>query len=289
MVGIENVVALIGWPLGHSMSPLIQNAAFLELGLDSWIYVAMPVSKYPYIRIKEAILGLKALGFKGANITVPYKESVVPYLDQLSDDARNIGAVNTVVVDEHGSLVGHNTDGLGLIKDLHDHQINPAELDILLLGAGGSARSVAHSLLKEGCLGMSILNRNKNKADDIANKLAQAFPKVKLRTGVLDKDTLKQLPHHTLVINCTSLGMRPYQDQMPWDENISFSKSHIVYDLIYQPAKTKFLAKAEADGAKVINGLGMLVHQGALAFKLWTGHEAPLKRMKEAAIFFPPK
>lgn len=283
MVGIENVVALIGYPLGHSLSPLIQNRAFLELGLSSWIYIAMPVEKYPYIRIKEAVLGLRALAFRGANVTIPYKESVVPYLDHLSDDARNIGAVNTIVVNDHGALIGHNTDGLALVKDLHEHGINPANLEILLLGAGGSARSVAYALLKDGCLAMSILNRNKTKAEDLVKQLALIFPQAQLRAGQLDKDTLKQWPYHTLVINCTSLGMKPEQDQMAWDDNLSFSCNHIVYDLIYQPAKTKLLAKAEADGARAINGLGMLLHQGALAFKLWTGYEAPLELMREAA------
>lgn len=281
---IDKLVGLIGWPVSHSISPLMQNAAFKELGLDEWIYVPAPVSKYPYIRIKEAILGMRALGFQGANITVPYKEAVVPYLEELSDSAKSVGAVNTIVIDSAGRLVGHNTDGLGFMKDLDEHAIDVSSMDVLLLGAGGSARSVAHALLEKGCLRLTILNRTKTKADDIANALAHNFPNAQLFTGVLHKDTIKQLPHADLVINATSMGMLSTMDAMPWDENVSFTKSQVVYDLIYNPKKTKLLNKAEADGAKAINGLGMLVHQGALAFKIWTGHEAPVHVMKAAAL-----
>lgn len=281
---INKIVGLIGWPVSHSISPLMQNAAFKELGLDEWIYVPVPVSKYPYIRIKEAILGMRALGFQGANITVPYKEAVVPYLEQLSDSAKAVGAVNTIVIDSSGRLVGHNTDGQGFIKDLNEHAIDVSSMDVLLLGAGGSARSVAHALLAHGCPRLTILNRTKTKADDIANALAHNFPNAQLFTGVLHKDTIKQLPHADLVINATSMGMLSTADAMPWDENVSFTQSQVVYDLIYNPEKTKLLKKAEADGAKAINGLGMLVHQGALAFTIWTGHEAPVQVMKTAAL-----
>jgi shikimate dehydrogenase len=280
---IEKVVGLIGWPVSHSISPLIQNAAFRELGLEQWVYVPMPVSKYPYIRIKEAVLGLRALGFQGANVTVPYKEAVVPYLEQLSEMAKAIGAVNTIVVDSEGRLIGHNTDGLGFIKDLSEHQIDVSNMDVLLLGAGGSARSVAHALLDQGCPRLTILNRTKTKAEDIANGLAHLFPRAQLFTGALHKDTIKQLPHAELVINATTMGMLPSSELMPWDENVSFTKNQVVYDLIYNPYRTKLLKKAEADGARAINGLGMLVHQGALAFKIWTGHEAPVEVMKAAA------
>ncbi len=280
---IEKVVGLIGWPVAHSISPLMQNAAFKELGLDDWVYVSMPVSKYPYIRIKEAVLGLRALGFQGANVTVPYKEAVVPYLEKLSDMAKAIGAVNTIAIDSEGRLIGHNTDGLGFMKDLDEHQIDVSSMDVLLLGAGGSARSVAYALLEHGCPRLTILNRTKTKAEDIANGLAHLFPNAQLFTGALNKDTIKQLPHAELVINATTMGMLSALDLMPWDEFVSFTKNQVVYDLIYNPHRTKLLKKAEADGAKAINGLGMLVHQGAQAFKLWTGHEAPLEVMKAVA------
>lgn len=280
---IDKIVGLIGWPVEHSISPIMQNVAFRELGLDDWIYVPMPVSKYPYIRIKEAVLGLRALGFQGANVTVPYKEAVVPYLEHLTDMAKAIGAVNTIAINSDGRLIGHNTDGSGFMKDLQDHSIDVSAIDVLLLGAGGSARSVAYALLADGCKRLTILNRTKTKAEDIANGFAHVFPDAQLFVGALNKDTIKQLPHAELIINATSMGLVSSKDLMPWDENVSFTRNQVVYDLIYNPRETKLLQKATSDGARAINGLGMLVHQGALAFKIWTGHEAPIAVMKAAA------
>ncbi|HXW60435.1 MAG TPA: shikimate dehydrogenase, partial [Myxococcota bacterium] len=148
---IDKIAGIIGWPVSHSLSPLMHNAAFLELGLSSWVYIPMPVPKTPSFRIKEAILGLRALGFKGANVTVPYKEMVLPYMDYMSDSARSIGAVNTIVIDRADLLCGHNTDGLGFVNDLRERHIHTAAMDVLLLGAGGSARALAHALLEHGC------------------------------------------------------------------------------------------------------------------------------------------
>jgi shikimate dehydrogenase len=280
---IDSVVGIIGWPISHSISPIMQNRAFLEAGLSSWAYVAMPVSKYPYIRIKEAVLGLRALGFKGANVTVPYKEAVVPYLERLSDEARAIGAVNTIVIDSEGRLVGHNTDGAGFIKDLAEHGITINNKRALILGAGGSARAIGYALLAHGCTSMTILNRTKSKADDIANSFGDLFKDAMIDTGPLIKDSLVHANYADIVINTTSIGLASTQNQMPWDENVHFSPDQIVYDVIYNPKNTALLMHAQKDGAKTLNGLGMLVHQGALAFEIWTGHKAPVDVMKKAA------
>jgi shikimate dehydrogenase len=261
----------------------MQNRAFKEAGLNTWLYVPMPVAKYPYIRIKEAIFGLRALGFHGANITVPYKESVLSYLEQSSDEAKAIGAVNTILVDHEGRLVGHNTDGMGFIKDLLDHGVNPIDFKVLILGAGGSARAITYALLCHGCKNILILNRTKTKADDIANAFHLLFKDANIETDSLAPETLRRAPHADLIVNATSIGLEE-NGQMPWDKNIHLSKSQIVYDIIYNPKMTTFLEHAAQDGAKVMSGLGMLVHQGALAFELWTGQKAPLSAMKDAAI-----
>lgn len=283
---IDKVVALLGWPVSHSVSPQMQNAAFKALGLDEWVYVPMPISKYPYIRIKEAVLGLRALGFSGANVTVPYKEAVVPYMDRLSDSAKAVGAVNTIVVDSEARLVGHNTDGSGFIKDLLEHEIDVPKMDVLLLGAGGSSRSIAYSMLNAGCKKLTVMNRTKTKADDLVNSLAQIFKGAQLSASAMNQDSFRSLPYCDLIINSTTLGMKPNETLMPWDENLSFSPNQVVYDLVYNPKETKLLAKASLDGATAINGLGMLVHQGAQAFKIWTGHNAPIDVMKNAALEF---
>lgn len=280
---VDKLVGIIGWPVSHSLSPTMQNRAFHEAGLDSWRYVLMPVAKYPYIRIKEAVLGLRALGFQGANVTIPYKETVLSYLDRLSDMAKAIGAVNTIVVDGEGHLVGHNTDGLGFIRDLLDHGLDPKELQVMVLGAGGSARAIIYGLLDHGCLSVAILNRTKSKADDIAHRFRSSFKQATIASDILSKETLRRAPHVDLIINTTSIGLNKNDQQMPWDENIHFLESQIVYDVIYNPKMTILLEHAAKYRAKTINGLGMLVHQGALAFELWTGHKAPIAVMKQAA------
>lgn len=281
---VDKIVGIIGWPVSHSLSPLIHNSAFLEMGLDSWIYVPMPVSKFPYIRIKEATLGLRALAFQGANVTVPYKEAVVPYMDDLSENARIIGAVNTIAIDSAGRLVGHNTDASGFINDLKDHHIVTLPMNVLILGAGGSARAIAFGLLDNGCKSLTILNRTKSKADELAVSMQHLFSGKIIKSGPLDIEKLKELPPFDLVVNCTSVGMADSLGVMPWDEALPFTKNQIVYDLIYKPGKTALLVKAEADGAQAINGLGMLCHQAALAFTIWTGVQAPLDAMKKAAL-----
>lgn len=279
----DKIVGIIGWPVSHSISPVMQNRAFKEMGLDAWCYVPMPVSKYPYIRIKEAVLGLRALGMQGANVTVPYKEAVVPYLERLSDMARAIGAVNTIAIDSEGRLAGFNTDGLGFVRDLQEHDLDPQDLSILILGAGGSARAITYALLDHGCKHITILNRTRTKADDLANSFRSIFKNAIVDTGPLEKDLMMRMLHVDLVVNTTSLGLADTADQMPWDINVHFSSNHIVYDIIYNPKATMFLQHAAKDGAKTINGLGMLVHQGALAFEIWTGHKPPIQVMKDAA------
>lgn len=258
----------------------MHNGAFRELGLDTYIYIPLPVPKYPYIRIKEAILGLRALGFKGANITVPYKEAVLPYMDYVSDSARIIGAINTVLIDDASRLCGYNTDSLGFINDLRERQIFTSSMDVLILGAGGSARAIAYGLLDYGVKSLTILNRTKSKADEIAQNMKSKFLNVPITSDILTHEKLHELPHIDLIINCTSLGLNESIDQMPWDKALRFRGDQIVYDLIYNPEETELLKKAQADGALAINGREMLVHQGALAFSLWTGHKPPVEIMR---------
>jgi shikimate dehydrogenase len=278
---IDNVVGIIGWPLAHSMSPVMQNSAFLDAGLTNWCYVPMPVNKYPYIRIKEAILGLRALGFKGANVTVPYKEAVVPYLERLHDNAKAIGAVNTILVDNEQRLVGYNTDGTGFLRDLLERGINPKNIRVLVLGAGGSCRAIVYGILDHGCKDITILNRTKSKADDIAHSFKSMFKDINIKTGLLSKEFFLSNVAD-LVINTTSIGME--ENDSPWDENVHFSKDQVVYDIIYQPKITALLSQAQVNGALAINGLGMLVHQGAQAFEIWTGRKASIDAMKKAVM-----
>jgi len=282
---IENVVGIIGWPVSHSVSPQMHNRAFLELGLLNWSYVPMPVHDAPKSRVGEAVLGLRALGFRGANVTVPYKEMVLPYLDRLSADAQAIGAVNTIVVNANGLLEGHNTDGVGYINDLVNHGIGCKGLRAIMLGAGGSARAIAYGLLSHDVKRLMLLNRTKAKADEIASHFRPRFTDAQIDADSLTKESFTQaLSSADIIINTTSIGLNNKDEELPFLADMSFSSSQIVYDIIYNPSTTALLTRAAACNARILNGLGMLVHQGALSFEIWTGRKAPINAMHEEAI-----
>lgn len=269
------MVGIIGWPLSHSLSPLMQNTAFIEAGLHDWHYISISVPTYPSTRIKEAILGLRALKFRGANITIPYKEVILSYLDHLHESAQNIGAVNTILIDDE-KLIGYNTDGIGFIKDLVENHIDPQHKNILILGAGGAAKAILYALLDHGCNDITILNRTITKANALVKQFKPRFPQANINSGHLsDALSIKA----DFIINTTSVGMN--DDLYPLNESMRFSSEQIVYDIIYQPRMTPLLTKAQHDGAKVINGLGMLLYQGAEAFSIWTGKKANIDMMKK--------
>lgn len=280
---IDNLVGLIGWPTSHSISPIMHNQAFHAVGLKNWCYVPMPVSPTPSTRIKEAVLGLRALGFRGANVTVPYKEKVIPYVDSLTDEAQALGAVNTIVVEKDGHLCGHNTDARGFLADLEEHNLSLKNSRALVLGAGGSSRAIVYALLKAGCSEVVIFNRTEEKARELANRYKEYFPQATICGRQLSEENLKLSRDFKLVVNTTSVGLTHHDNEMPWFESVAFAPNQVVYDLIYNPNITALLKHAHRHGATTISGLGMLIHQGALAFSLWTGLPPPLEAMKQAA------
>lgn len=279
--GKTHLVGLIGYPVSHSVSPPMQNAAFAKLGLD-WCYVPLPVPTEPSARIGEALSGLRALGMKGVNVTVPHKQAVMPHLDTLTQAAQAIGAVNTISVTDDGVLVGDNTDAAGFVRDILDYGVQLAGKQVLLLGAGGSARAVAYGLANAGCAAVTILNRTQARAEQIARDMQPFFAQCAFAAGAMPSDIAKIAAQSDIIVNSTSLGMSPNVDGLPWDKTVAFRAEQVVYDLIYNPAETLLLAKAKADGARAINGLGMLVWQGAIAFEIWTGQAAPVDVMREA-------
>lgn len=280
--GRTTVVGLIGWPVGHSVSPAMQNAAFTALGLD-WCYVPLPVATEPTTNIGDAVAGLVALGLAGANVTVPHKQAVMPHLDDLTPAARAIGAVNTIIVSPEKTLLGDNTDAPGFIADLRDHAVDPAVDHALVLGAGGSARAVAYGLADAGCRRVTIANRTRARAAALAQAMSAQFPEINFDTCGLPDDLVAVGQQADLVINCTSLGMSPNVEGMPWDDSLPFRAGQTVYDLIYNPRATRLLAKAQADGATAIGGIGMLIWQGAIALERWTGQEPPIEVMRRAS------
>ena len=276
---IPTRVGLFGWPVGHSRSPAMHNAAFAQLGLNGQ-YMLLPV--HPN-HVSEAVRGLRGLGFRGANVTVPHKLAVMEALDEVMPEAQAIGAVNTII-NHDGRLIGHNTDGVGFLRALREGDFEPQGCRALLIGAGGASRAMLHALLTEQ-VQLTIANRTQKKADALAEEFATHF-KVSINTLALDDtDALQQaLNQADLLVNATTVGMYPHINTMPLPDNTHFHAGLTVYDAVYNPLETKLLAQVRAAGAKGIDGLGMLVHQGAVAFTLWTGEEAPVEIMRAAAL-----
>ena len=276
IAGNTRLTGLIGWPVSHSHSPAMHNAAFASLGL-AWAYVPLPVQPG---RVEEAVRGLRALGFAGANVTMPHKAAVMPHLDELTAAAVAVGAVNTIVVREDGSLLGDTTDGYGFMADVHEHGVDlvgPA----LVIGAGGAARSVTYALAKAGAT-VTVCGPEVDQAQNLCRVTSEALA---LPAGRLSAHpypaALGELARAAqLIVNATSLGMHD-GDPEPWDLSVPLRPDQVVYDLIYH-RRTEFLARAAADGARTIDGLGMLIHQGARSFEIWTGRPAPVDVMRAA-------
>ncbi len=281
--GQTKLVGLIGHPVEHSLSPAMHNSAFAALNLN-WCYVPLPV--HPE-RLGEAVAGLRALGFVGANVTVPHKEAVTSYLDRVTPEAQAIGAVNTIamssVVVREGRSVGYNTDWQGFLTALSEGGFDPQGKRAVVLGAGGAAKAVVYALAHAGAQ-VTILNRTAVRAQVLVQDFVSLFPSSSLLSLPLTPQTLKeQTAEVHLLVNTTPVGMWPEVDQSPWPENLPFPGHLTVFDLVYNPRQTRLLRQARAAGAKTIGGLGMLVHQGAAAFQLWTGEKAPVETMREAA------
>lgn len=268
------LTGVIGWPVSHSRSPQMHNAAFAALALN-WVYLPLPA---PPERIGAAVRGLVALGFAGANVTVPHKQAVLPFLDQLTPAAQAAGAVNTIVVRADGSLLGDSTDGRGFLADLAEHAITPCRA--LVVGAGGAARSIVHALAEAG-VAVAVAARSVEKAAALCAALCAAAGPLAAVTAHPFPDALGGLAQDAdLIVNATSLGLRE-DDPLPWDPAVPFRPGQTVYDLLYH-RRTAFLARAAGQGAATIDGLGMLVNQGALSFRQWTGVEPPLAVMRAA-------
>ena len=257
----RKLACIIGWPVAESLSPAIHNAAFEALGLD-WTYIPLAVRPGA---IDEGVGLLRELDVQGANVTMPHKQSVVPYLERLSGDAQTLQAVNTIVRDGE-AFVGDNTDGPGFLAAIAEEAgFEPEGKRALVLGAGGAARAVALALARAGAAVVVSARRPEQAAE--LSSLA-----VGIETGLWGVAA-----EADLIVNAT-----PSRDGLPLDA-LGFGPRVLGVDLIYQPPSTGFVLAARAAGATAVDGLGMLVHQASLSFRLWTGREAPLHVMREAA------
>jgi len=276
--GKTKIIGVIGKNIENSLSPLIHNQIILKYSLN-FCYIPFKVAEND---LGKAIQGIKALNIKGVNITFPYKEKVIEFLDELEESARRIGAVNTIV-NNKGILTGYNTDVFGFKKSLQeDGKFDIKKKKTVIFGAGGAARGVIYALLEEGIEEIYIFNRTLEKAKKIKQDFSSFFPRSCINAFSLEEENLKdKIERAHLIINTTSLGMPSKIDNTPLSDEKLFHSDLLVYDLIYRPTKTLFLRQAEMAGAKIINGLPMLVYQGIESFYLWTGFKPEGKEILE--------
>jgi len=277
--GRTRICGIIGDPVEHTISPAIHNAAFEKMGLD-YLYVPFRVEKD---ELGKAMQGMKALNMRGLNVTIPHKVAVIPFLDELDPLAEKIGAVNTIVND-NGVLRGYNTDAAGFLQALLEKGIEPKGKNVVVLGAGGASRAISFILAERGANPV-ILNRllEMDWAEELANRLSEVFRK-EVKALELNKENLaKVIEKAHILVNATSVGMSPNIDETPVASHLLKSEL-IVFDIVYNPFKTRLLREAEMIGAETISGLDMLVWQGALAFEKWTGLKAPVDIMMKEAI-----
>lgn len=263
---------VFGDPIRHSRSPIMLNRAFQEAGINA-VYAAFHVRPD---ELGDAVRGIRALGYRGINVTIPHKVEVMQYLDDIDEGACIVGAVNTIV-NEAGKLIGYNTDGIGYVRSLKEETgIELKGKSVLLLGAGGAARGVAYALAKEGAGRIYIANRTKERALELADTINSYTEAIGLGMDELGH----VVDEVQFVLNTTSAGMHPHVEELPLPLELLRSH-HLVSDLIYNPRITRFLREAEARGARIHGGLGMFIYQGAFAFEYWTGTPAPVAAMRQ--------
>jgi len=277
--GKSRIYGLLGDPVAHSLSPLMHNVAFNQRNIDA-VYVPFHVSPG---ELSAAVDGLRALNVAGVNVTIPHKEAILPFLNEVDSAARLIGAVNTVVNDD-GRLVGYNTDSSGFLRSIcHELNFQPDDKCVVLLGAGGACRAAVVALAGAGVGQIVIVNRSLERAEKLVQSFSPRFPNVDfLAYDYSDKDYLSALSHADLIVNTTSVGLH--------GEEISFlplehiKGSALIYDMIYSATETPFIKSVQTAGWLCADGLGMLAAQGEDAFFLWTGVRLPAGYMKKILV-----
>jgi shikimate dehydrogenase len=270
-------LGLIGYPVSHSLSPKIQNAALEACGLEGE-YSLYSIAPDDISALKALLERVHSGEITGLNVTIPHKQNLIPFMDELTSTAQAIGAVNVIYL-RGDKLIGDNTDALGFLKDLNRFiSQNQSEIinqkSAIVLGAGGSARSVVYALLNDGW-NVTIAARRLEQAQQLASQFEGAIP-TELNAQTFQPSNIQ------LIVNTTPLGMTPNVDQSPLPENIALSKNAKIYDLVYNPRETKLVRDARAQGLSATTGLGMLIEQAALGFELWTGKKLPSEVFRNA-------
>ena len=273
----HKLFGLVGYPIGHSLSPNMHNAAFNKLNINA---AYLPFQIKPN-KLREGIDALVETGVSGFNVTIPFKSKCIKYLDSVEPVAREIGAVNTVVV-KSNKLIGYNTDYLGFLKSLkEDLKFSPRKKRALILGAGGAARAICFGLCKESVRSVYIYDIVDKKAEQLALSAKESFEDIEI-VSCQKKDIKDIIKGVDLVVNCTPLGMNK-KDSLPIDKKLLHRKLKL-YDIVYNPLETALVKAAKSKGIKAVGGLNMLLYQGALAFELWTGKKAPINLMRKELL-----
>ncbi|MEP7288711.1 MAG: shikimate dehydrogenase [Chloroflexota bacterium] len=278
--GQTQLVGVIGWPITHSLSPEMHNAAFSYMGLN-WRYVPLPVRSE---HLREALRGIASLGFRGINVTVPHKVDVIPLVDTITEAVTVVGAINTIRVDRStGRLEGMNTDMGGFLSDMAANRISfGKDRPVIILGAGGAARAAAAGLVRSGAH-VILVNRTLAHAESIVYFMQSSWAQPNIEFAPVD--ALAEVSRNAcLIVNTTPVGQWPNVTETPWTEGVPFPQDCTVYDMVYHPVKTRLLREAEAAGLRAVSGIGMLVYQGANAFEAWTGKKPPIDLMKMTCL-----
>lgn len=275
------LVGVIGWPIEHSLSPAMQNAALEEMGLN-WTYLAFAVEPE---RVGEALAGVRGLGLVGLNVTIPHKSAVIEHLDEFDDAVEALGVANTIVRREDGSLMGHNTDGPGFLRSLAEHGHGVEGRAVTLTGAGGSARSVAWACARDGARRITVVNRTLERAEEVAELVRSTTGLDEVAAIALDASEAREaVSAADVIVDCTSVGMYPQHEVDPVIPADWMRAGQVVADLTYNPIDTVLLQAARGVGAETVDGAGMLVHQGAISLQYWSGEQPPVETMRRALL-----
>lgn len=275
------LVGVIGWPIEHSLSPAMHNAALAEMGLN-WVYLAFSVAPE---HVGEAVRGVRGLGLIGLNVTIPHKHAVIEHLDEIDEFVTALGVANTIVRREDGRLAGHNTDGPGFIRSVEERGHRIAGMAVALIGAGGAARSVAYACARAGARSLVVLNRTPERAEEVAELVrARAGLSAVTALPLTGADAQEAVESADLIVDCTSVGMYPHVDVEPVVPPSWLRPGQVVVDLTYNPLETVLLRAAAEAGAATVDGAGMLVHQGAISLRHWSGQEPPVETMRRALL-----
>ena len=269
---------IVGDPVEHSLSPVMQNSAFEKLGMDC-VYIPFRVASSV---LGVAVKGLRSQGVLGFNVTVPHKTKIIQYLDKLESHARNVGAVNTVKTVEN-KLVGYNTDSIGVVEALKTNGILPSDNTFTILGAGGAAKAITHALI-ESAPRISVLNRTLERAHGLRRDIRRRSGR-EIKIGSLTRRNLERELHTTdVLINATSVGMKGNPGNIPIEGDLP--QDLVVFDIVYDRCDTELVKQAKRSGCRIIRGTEMLLYQAAAAFTLWTGTKAPVDTMRHSLATF---